>query len=149
MKCQRMEFRQTGCIPPQQQHFQSPQSSFSKHNHGLVLLCKVRYIEHLLNIVGEDKRFVFVTKDPEINTNITIFVLAHSSLPIGDPSTKTRLPLIVHNQAPISPLFDHNMCLSPCHHQRHYCCQRRLVHAHHYFDRRFFYPRSWCRACIH
>jgi hypothetical protein len=41
----------------------------------------------LLNIVGEDKRFVFVTKNPEINTNITIFVLAHSSLPIGDPST--------------------------------------------------------------
>jgi hypothetical protein len=31
--------------------------------------------------------FVFVSKDMEINTNITIFVLAHSSLPIGDPST--------------------------------------------------------------
>jgi hypothetical protein len=41
----------------------------------------------LLNIVGEDKWFVFVTKDPEINANITIFVLAHRSLPIGDPST--------------------------------------------------------------
>jgi hypothetical protein len=38
-------------------------------------------------MVGEDKRFVFGTKDLEINTNITIFVLAHSSLPIGDPST--------------------------------------------------------------
>jgi hypothetical protein len=41
----------------------------------------------LLNIVGEDKQFVFVTKDLEINTNITKFVIAHSSLPIGDPST--------------------------------------------------------------
>jgi hypothetical protein len=39
----------------------------------------------LLNIVGEDKRFVFVTKDTEINTNITIFGHAHSSVPIGDP----------------------------------------------------------------
>jgi hypothetical protein len=51
MKCQRMEFRQTGCIPPpQQQHFQSPQSYFSRHNHWPVLLCMVRYIEHLLNM---------------------------------------------------------------------------------------------------
>jgi hypothetical protein len=46
-----MEFRQTGCVPPpQQQHFQSPQSFFSRHNHRLVLLWKVRYIEHLLNM---------------------------------------------------------------------------------------------------
>jgi hypothetical protein len=82
-----MEFRQTGCIPPPQQHFQFPQSFFSRHNHKPVLLCKVRYIGHLLNIVGKNKRFVFVTKDPEINTNITIFVLAHNSLPISDPST--------------------------------------------------------------
>jgi hypothetical protein len=41
----------------------------------------------LINIVGEDKRIVFVTKDPEINTKKIIFVLAHSSLPIGDRST--------------------------------------------------------------
>jgi hypothetical protein len=45
-----MEFHQTGCIPPPQQHFQSPQSFFSRHNHRLVLLYKVRYIEHLLNM---------------------------------------------------------------------------------------------------
>jgi hypothetical protein len=82
-----MEFHQTGCIPPPQQHFQPQQFFFFRHNHKLVLLCKVRYIEHLLNIVGEDQRFVFVTKDLEMNTNITISVLAHSSLPIGDPST--------------------------------------------------------------
>jgi hypothetical protein len=44
-------------------------------------------MELLLSIVGKDKWFVFVTKDPEINTNITIYVIAHSSLPIGDPST--------------------------------------------------------------
>jgi hypothetical protein len=50
MKCQKMEFHQTGCIPPTQQHFQSPQSFFSRHNHRPVLLYKVRYIEHLLNM---------------------------------------------------------------------------------------------------
>jgi hypothetical protein len=50
MMCQRMEFRQTGCIPPPQQHFQYLQSFFSRHNHKPVLLCKVRYIEHLLNM---------------------------------------------------------------------------------------------------
>jgi hypothetical protein len=41
----------------------------------------------LLNIISEDKRFIFVNKDPKISTNLTIFVLAHSSLPISDPST--------------------------------------------------------------
>jgi hypothetical protein len=90
MKCQRMEFRQTGCIPPPQHHFQPQPSFFSRHNPRPVLLCKVRYIEHLLNIIGEDKRFIFVTKDSEINTNITIFVLAHDSLPIGDTSTSKQ-----------------------------------------------------------
>jgi hypothetical protein len=62
--------------------FSTPTILFSIHNHKPALHCKVRYIEHLLNIVGEDKRFVFVTKDLEINTNLTIFVLAHSSLPL-------------------------------------------------------------------
>jgi hypothetical protein len=50
MKCQRIEYHQTYCIPPPQQHFQSPQSFFSRHNHRPVLPCKVRYIEHLLNM---------------------------------------------------------------------------------------------------
>jgi hypothetical protein len=62
-------------------------------HHRPVLLRKVSYIEHLLNIVGEDKRFVFVTKDPKINTNLTIFVLAHNSYPIGDPSTLKQVYL--------------------------------------------------------
>jgi hypothetical protein len=67
--------------------FSTPTILFSRHNHRPVLLCKVRYIEHFLNIIVEDKRLVVVTKDPKINTNITIFVLAQSSLLIGDIST--------------------------------------------------------------
>jgi hypothetical protein len=48
----------------------------------------VRYIEHFLKIVGEDKWFVFVTKDQEINTNITIFVLScllHANVTVRPP----------------------------------------------------------------
>ena len=36
---------------------------FPRHNHIPVFLCKVGYIEHLLHILGEDKRFIFVTKN--------------------------------------------------------------------------------------
>jgi hypothetical protein len=55
MKYQRIEFYQTGCIHPPQHHFQPQQSFFSNQNHRLIVLCKFRYIEILLNIVGEDK----------------------------------------------------------------------------------------------
>jgi hypothetical protein len=53
MQCQSMEFRQTSCIPPSWQYFQPQQYLFSKQNHIPVVLCKVRYIEHLLNIVAK------------------------------------------------------------------------------------------------
>jgi hypothetical protein len=102
----------------------------------------------MLNIVGEDKRFVFVTEDPGINTNITICPCSQLYSHWWPIYTETRLSSILHNQALISPLFDHNMCLSPCHHH-HRCRRRRPVHAHHYFDRYSFYPRPWCRMYIH
>jgi hypothetical protein len=115
-----MEFRETGCIPPPQQHFQ-PRQSFFRQNHRPVLLCKVKYIEHLLKIVGEDKQFVFVIKDPKINTNIIIFVLAHSSLPIRDPST----PKQGYLQSYIIKL-------------------PYFLYLLNYFDRHSFYPGPWC-----
>jgi hypothetical protein len=82
---------QVWCISPPQQNFQTQQSLFSKQNLTLVPPCKVRYIKHVLNIVGEDKRFVFVTKDPEITTKKAYLSLLTTLFHWWPIYTETRL----------------------------------------------------------
>jgi hypothetical protein len=103
----------------------------------------------LLNIIGEDKLFVFVTKDLEINTNITIFVLAHNSLPIGDPSTPKQGYLQSYIIKLSYLLYLTIICVCLC-----VIIIMTVIDDGPYthttnFERRPFYHGPWCRTCIY